>query len=378
MKASKFNAKNERIKHRYLAFLADARQLSPGTVDQAAAALADFETATGFKDFARFRSEIAQGYKRRLNEASNPKSGQPLSKATIASRLACLKEFFRWLSMQPGFKSRVSYPDADYFNQAGTDARIAKAVREKRAPSVDQLRHVLARMPNETSVERRDRSVIAFALLSGCRDNAMASLRMRHVEFDRRRITQDPRDGVRTKNSKLIVSTFFPVGGDIEDVVGDWIGFLRTELLWGPDDPLFPRTKITVGANRHFESNGMDRQLWKSASAIRAIFKKAFEAAGLPYFNPHSIRSTLAMLGETTCESPEQFKAWSQNLGHEQVLTTLTSYGQITQHRQDEILNALAKANTRDSTVERPHAALELEKLEHIEQMLQRLSQPNV
>src|SRR4051812_22030978 len=92
MNASKFNAKNERIKHRYLAFLTDARQLSPATVDQAAAALADFEAATGFKDFSRFRSEMAQSYKRRLNESSNSKSGQPLSKATIASRLACLKE----------------------------------------------------------------------------------------------------------------------------------------------------------------------------------------------------------------------------------------------------------------------------------------------
>ena len=45
-------------------------------------------------------------------------------------------------------------------------------------------------------------------------------------------------------------------------------------------------------------------------------------AAALPNFSPHSFRNTLAMLGETLCHSVEEFKAWSQNLGHDGVLTT--------------------------------------------------------
>jgi integrase len=57
-------------------------------------------------------------------------------------------------------------------------------------------------------------------------------------------------------------------------------------------------------------------------------------AAGLPYFNPHSFRKTLALLGGELCETPEQYKAWSQNLGHEHVLTTFTSYGNVDSHRQ--------------------------------------------
>jgi hypothetical protein len=44
-------------------------------------------------------------------------------------------------------------------------------------------------------------------------------------------------------------------------------------------------------------------------------FKEAFATAGLPYFNPHSFRKTLALLGGQICKSPEQYKAWSQNLG---------------------------------------------------------------
>lgn len=79
-----------------------------------------------------------------------------------------------------------------------------------------------------------------------------------------------------------------------------------------------------------------------NATPIRTIFKEAFTHAGLPYFNPHSFRNTLVQLGETTCNNPEAFKAWSQNLGHEKVLTTFTSYGEVAYQRQGEIIRGLA------------------------------------
>jgi len=62
----------------------------------------------------------------------------------------------------------------------------------------------------------------------------------------------------------------------------------------------------------------------------------------LPYFNPHSFRDALVKLGEVICKTPEDFKAWSQNLGHEGVMTTFLSYGQVAQQRQGEILKKLA------------------------------------
>lgn len=61
----KFNAKNERVKHRYLTFLTEARQLSVATVDQIATAIADFEQSTGCRDFR------LQSYKHRLAKATN-------------------------------------------------------------------------------------------------------------------------------------------------------------------------------------------------------------------------------------------------------------------------------------------------------------------
>jgi integrase/recombinase XerD len=60
-------------------------------------------------------------------------------------------------------------------------------------------------------------------------------------------------------------------------------------------------------------------------------------------------------LGEVRCKTPEEFKAWSQNLGHEKVLTTFLSYGEVTFQRQKEIIHGLAmpqkqKAKQTDAT----------------------------
>ena len=47
---------------------------------------------------------------------------------------------------------------------------------------------------------------------------------------------------------------------------------------------------------------------------------------------------------QTACRTPEQQKAWSQNLGHENIATTLTSYGTIDPHRQGEVIAGISLA----------------------------------
>ena len=77
-----------------------------------------------------------------------------------------------------------------------------------------------------------------------------------------------------------------------------------------------------------------DGELWLSRCHIILII--------LPYFIPHSYRNTIVQLGQEVCKTPEQFKAWSQNLGHEKVLTTFLSYGEVAYQRQREIIRDLA------------------------------------
>ena len=206
-------------------------------------------------------------------------------------------------------------------------------------PSLDDIRMALAAMPTRTVLERRDRAVIAFALASGARDNAIASFSLKHIDIAARTVFHDARD-VRTKNAKTFTSTFFPVGGDIEAIVAEWIGELVAQGF-EPDDPLFPATKVAPAANRRFAAVGLERKHWRDAGAIRRIFKQAFERVGLPNYNPHGFRHTLAVLGEKICRTPEEWKAYSQNFGHSSPMTTFNSYGPVAPHRQAEILNAL-------------------------------------
>lgn len=123
---------------------------------------------------------------------------------------------------------------------------------------------------------------------------------------------------------------FFPVGEEIGKMVEGWFLYLKAEKLRGNDDPIFPSTLVKVGTSRQFEVIGLKRVHWSNATPIRNIFKEAFENAGLPYFNPHSFRNTLVQLGEKMCSSSVVFKAWSQNLGHEKVMTTFLNYGAVT------------------------------------------------
>lgn len=340
---TKYNAANERVKRKYVAYLADALGHSEQTIDAAAKAISRFEDYTKCRDFKSFHIEQARGFKQKLSDQVGNRSGKPLSKATLYATLAALKRFFVWLAGQPGYKSRISYSDADYFNLSTKDARIAKASRPARVPTLEQIRHVIFNMPATTEVGLRNRAVMAFTILTGARDGAIASFKLRHIDIEQGQIDQDARE-VHTKFSKSFVTTFFPVGDDIRAVVADWVAFLRTEKLWGLDDPLFPATKVAVGDNLRFGAAGLDRKHWSNAGPIRAIFREAFVAAGLPYFNPHSFRNTLVLLAGRECKTPEQYKAWSQNLGHEDVLTTFRSYGDVSSHRQADIMRLFASA----------------------------------
>lgn len=335
------NANNERIKRRYFAYLKEAKRHSEPTVDAVAKALNRFEVDTKYRDFKAFHFEQAVAFKKHLAEQRSLKSGEKLSKATLHATLAHLKRFFQWLAGQPGYKSRLQYSDADYFNLSDKDMRVATAHREQRAPTLEQVKHVINTMPAGTDIERRNRALMAFTLLTGARDSAIASMKLKHVDLQAGSVYQDARE-VRTKYSKTFTTFFFPVGDEIRQIVAEWVAYLREEQLWGNDDPLFPATRMALGTTRQFEAVGLERAHWSSAARIRIIFRNAFASAGLPYFNPHSFRNTLVRLGEEVCQTPEQFKAWSQNLGHEGVLTTFLSYGEVASRRQGEIMRSVA------------------------------------
>jgi integrase len=338
----KRNGQNERVKRQYLHILKETKGRDEASLDAVAKAIGRFEEHSKHRDFKKFHVELARAFKANLTATRNARTGEPLSASTIHSTLAALKAFFVWLAQQPGYRSRIKLADAEYFNAPDNLSRVATARRYKACPTVSQVRAMIEAIPVATEIQQRDRALIAFALLSGARDRAIISFRLKHIDVENELIEQDARD-VRTKRAKTFTTWFFPVGDDIRKIVIDWVVFLREQKGFGPGDPLFPKSRVAPGDDLAFRAVGLDRGLWANANPVRAIFKEACALAGLPYFNPHSLRNTLVQLAYELKLDAEQFKAWSQNLGHENCLTTFSSYGEILPSRQAEIIRCLGK-----------------------------------
>ncbi|MEI7669210.1 MAG: hypothetical protein WCJ33_03920 [Pseudomonadota bacterium] len=117
-------------------------------------------------------------------------------------------------------------------------------------------------------------------------------------------VIQDPRE-INTKFSKRIDTYFFPVGEDIENVVINWVKYLKEEKQFGGNEPLFPKNQITHAEDNSFISGGLSRENWQSVTPLRNIFKDMFLDAGIKYYNPHSFRNTLVQFGESICKNPE-------------------------------------------------------------------------
>lgn len=346
------NAANERIKREYFHYLREANGRDEATIDAVAASIARFEASTRGRDFKRFHREQAVAFKAKLREAVNARTGERLSKATVLGTMRDLRAFFLWLAREPGFRSHIAYSDADYFNLADKEVAVARAQRAKRVPTLDQMRRVLKAMPVGTVTERRDRALIAFATITAARVSALASFQLRHVDLSGGFVDQDGRT-VRTKASKSFRTYFMPVDDGALAIVHAWVEELGRDHLWGPADPLFPATEMGLDPSGEFIPIGLARRCWASSEPVRAIFRRAFAAAGIPYFNPHSFRFMLIRYAMSLKISPEAMKAWSQNVGHADVLTSFTSYGEVPDHRQGELIKMGGKAAGADTLLDR-------------------------
>lgn len=338
----KTNATNVRMKHKYLDYLKQAKGRDEKTLDKVAAALSEFEKAIGGKDFKQFNRGWGERFKGYLDKARNKRTKKPLSPATVDAMLAYVKGFILWLADQPGFKSKVRYSDAEYFNNSRKGRRVAHMARPIPYPSLEQALHAFQAMPERDKFERRDKALFAFFMLTGARDGAVATLLLKHVNLFDGHVFQDPRD-VATKNGKLIDTWFFPVDPLYRECFARWVTYLREVELFGDTDAVFPKAKMGVVEGR-FQKIGLAREGYASGGPLNAIIKGAFRRVQLTPFTPHAFRKTLARYGDGICTSMEQRKAWSLNMGHEHLATTVNSYIPVSRERQGELITGLRQS----------------------------------
>jgi hypothetical protein len=155
----KYCPENERVKRDYAFFLQAASGKQDATIDAALRAIERFETSTGRKPFGKFHVEQARSFRAGLVEQMG-RNGHPLSAATITATLKHQRNFFLWLSREPGFRSKLNANDANYFTPSEQDRRIAGARREGPVPSLEEVMHVLRAAGQDGDREakpRRDR-----------------------------------------------------------------------------------------------------------------------------------------------------------------------------------------------------------------------------
>ncbi|MEP0520389.1 MAG: site-specific integrase [Hyphomicrobiales bacterium] len=333
---------NERIKWAYAMYLRDAKGQDPKTIDKALAAIRRFEESTKFKPFKKFHRMQATAFKEHLAQAKNVHTGKPLGVTTIDSTLRLVQACFFWLASEQGYKKAVTYADVEYFNNTMKAARVAHAKREIPYPSMEQCAHAFQAMPNGTEYEKRDKALFAFFMLTCARDGAVASLKLKHVNMETRQMYQDGRE-VNTKNAKTFRCQFFPVDTAYLNCISDWINFLRTEKMFGPTDALFPKAKIAVVPGQGFQNVGLDRVGYAGSAKLNKIIRTAFAKVQMPEFTPHSFRKTLFDYADKTCANMTQLKAWSMNLGHENLATSINSYLPVSEARQLEIIRGMAE-----------------------------------
>ena len=234
--------------------------------------------------------------------------------------------------------SKTGAPDIDWSRVAGT-VLISRALDELEEAQLVPARKVLYQF---TARGHDVTQAIFGQMLTGARDGAVASLRLKHVNVDLGHVFQDARE-VNTKAAKTIHCQFFPVDATYRDCFAAYVTYLRDVKMFGPEDALFPKAQVGVVEGKGFANLGLSRTGFANASKLNTIIKTAFAAVQMPQYTPHAFRKTLTHLGNELCHGPEAFKAWSMNLGHENVATTINSYLPVTTERQMELIRNMGR-----------------------------------
>lgn len=260
-----------------------------------------------------------------------------------------VREFFSWLALEDGFRSKIKSAHLEWLRLSRKDRKAAQAAPMKKHPSFEELERAVAAMPKDTAVQMRDRTVMIMLALTQGRDGALPGLPISALDVDKMVLTMKPNDGSATKFSKLIETALLPFWPEMEKELAAYVDMLKTDLGFGPDDPLFPKTTMGQDENDRFAVTGLAKEPWANASPIRKIYREAFAAIGLDHRKPHAVRSTMASWAIDTNQPITVFKALSQNLGHDHIDTTLTSYAKLPVEKQVKLVRGLSLVGSAQS-----------------------------
>ncbi|MFA5986507.1 MAG: tyrosine-type recombinase/integrase [Parcubacteria group bacterium] len=309
--------KNEAAKREYFNHCRSAKGFAESTINKYAQCIYKWQVCFENSDFAEFDRDLCDEFKKYLKREADKNNTSLSNQYDI---LRHTKRFFLWLSDQP-FYDKIKKTDLDYLRLSKKETSIALEKTEKDIPTLEEIKSIVQSISGNHEVALRDRAMIAFLILTGMRISAVVSLPMQAFDKHKLHIEQSPAMGVKTKNSKKIISTFFPIGWDDgERIFLEWYSYLTEEKGFGSKKPIFPATQ-------DFSLKKVSDEFWQSSNPARKIIQERCKEANVPYYNPHSFRhSAVAFMSELGLTEADK-RAISLVLGHEHIGTTFGSYG---------------------------------------------------
>ncbi|CAH0343026.1 tyrosine-type recombinase/integrase [Rhizobium sp. CECT 9324] len=316
--------------HGYQVYLLEGKGRNEKTVDAILRHIWQFTELCGNADFRHVDIDQIVRYKTKLQAIENDGAG--LSASTIVHAFADVRGFFKWLRKQADY-TEIAEDVLEYFTASKQLVQIANAPTDKTYPTHEDVLTVVAAMPVQTFLDRRNRALISFAYLTGVRVGALITLRIKHVDIERRMVKQNAADQVATKNSKTMRTAWLPVGKMFEQIVIDWLAEM-TSLCADPETPLFPR------GERHL-FGPQTPQGWEflvSDDAVVRIMAAAAADVGVSRFTPHRLRDTIVSMIDKWAVTLSEQKALSQNMGHVSMRTTFERYGPVSEVQQHDLI----------------------------------------
>jgi integrase/recombinase XerD len=318
---------NELRKREFFQYLKGAEGFDETSINMFAEAIDQWQVFTKNEDFINFNKTKAGEFVSWLKtRGSKTPSGQ-VSLATQHNYFRRIKRFFRWLSDQPKYR-KILKSDIDFMRLSKKENRIATSGTKKRIPTLEEFKKIIESIEIKNEIDKRDRAMICLTLITGMRVSALVSLRMKSFDKASEIFGQNPADGVKTKASKRITTTFFSIGwNNAEQYFKEWYEYLEAKGFQ-PDDPIFPATLNLLGSgDNSYSRDSVSKGFWSGTGGARKIFEKRCKNAGLHYFNPHSLRHSIVSILSKMKLTEEEKKAISLNLGHSDIGTTFGSYG---------------------------------------------------
>lgn len=328
---------NEQRKREFLEHLKGAEGFAESSLNAFAEAVDQWQFFTKNDDFLNFNKSKALAFRDWLRTRKASTESGTVSINTQYSYLRRIKKFFKWLSGQPNY-NKLNKNEIEFLRLSKGDARIARQGTTKQMPTFEEARAIIESIEIKNEIDKRDRAVICFALITGMRISAITTLKMKNFDLENKQLDQNPADGVKTKNSKRILTTFFPIGWEEPELYFlEWYQYLKSKGFQ-PNDPIFPATKNDFIVDRcEYSKEHISNEFWNGTSGARKIFEKRCKNADLPYFHPHSFRHLVVNILSKTRLTEEEKRAISLNLGHANVGTTFGSYGYGSMTEEDAV-----------------------------------------